>query len=65
MQLPVSAAEIHEWAVERTEESETAWMKAVRLWVREVVAPSPWAAAAGLRLKIEPSKAENVVVESR
>jgi Uma2 family endonuclease len=37
--LPVSAAEIHEWTVERTEENETAWMKAVRLWAREVVAP--------------------------
>lgn len=37
--LPISAAEIQEWAIERTEENETAWMKAARLWIREVVAP--------------------------
>lgn len=37
--LPVSAAEIHEWATRRIKEGETAWMKAVQRWVREVVAP--------------------------
>lgn len=37
--LTVSAAEIHEWATKRVEEGETAWMKAVQRWVREVVAP--------------------------
>lgn len=37
--LPVSAAEIHEWATERAQNDDTAWAKAVRRWVREVVAP--------------------------
>ena len=37
--LPVSAAEVHEWATKEIDGSETAWMKAVQRWVREVVAP--------------------------
>jgi Uma2 family endonuclease len=37
--LPVSAAEIHEWATREIEGSETAWLKAVQRWVRETVAP--------------------------
>lgn len=37
--LPVSAAEIHEWATKDITDNDTPWMKAVRRWVRETVAP--------------------------
>jgi hypothetical protein len=35
----VAAAEIHAWAVRPGDDSETAWIKALRRWVVEVVLP--------------------------
>ncbi|HKM55403.1 MAG TPA: hypothetical protein VJY33_18505, partial [Isosphaeraceae bacterium] len=35
----VTASEIHAWATRQNEESDTAWTKDLRRWVREVLAP--------------------------
>lgn len=37
--LPVLASEIREWILAPPEGSETAWMKRLRRWIREVVVP--------------------------
>ncbi|APW63606.1 Uma2 family endonuclease [Paludisphaera borealis] len=49
--VPVSAAEIQEWAAERPEDDDTAWAKAVRRWVREAVVPRRRP-----EIKIEPNR---------
>lgn len=35
----LAASEVHDWVSRPVEGSETAWMKAVRAWVRDVLAP--------------------------